>query len=174
MFIRAAIPYVFSLILHSLLIFFVISIASLSLKPEVNSALKSSSIEGVSVFTPKSLHSSVSQTVAKEEGIVPSASHSIEINENAEKSYILMLQTRIQSQSHYPLEARKRNLQGVIEVEFELNENGSIENITTKNTANMAILANSAQEAVIHAAPFERPPIGISHHFVIPIEFKIK
>jgi TonB family protein len=95
-------------------------------------------------------------------------------SESSGKTYFSELQAKIQSEQRYPLEARKRNLEDTVEIEFQLNDQGQITEIHSVSGGKAAILVEAAMDAVRDASPFSAPPAGISHDFRIPIEFKIK
>lgn len=92
----------------------------------------------------------------------------------AENEYDLILRKKIAAQEQYPKEAQKRRLEGLIEVEFELDGEGRIEKISSISAGKPTILVEAALDAVKRASPFLPPPAGKTRKFVIPIEFKIK
>ncbi len=92
---------------------------------------------------------------------------------SGKNSYESALRSRIAQQERYPLEARKRHLESTVEIEFEVGEHGELLQISVKTPEKPAILVEAARAAVEQSAPFPPPPPGISHKFVVPIDFKI-
>ena len=93
---------------------------------------------------------------------------------DGKNSYEAQIRAKIAQQERYPLEARKRHLEDRVEIEFEIGEKGEIVHLSVKNPGKPAILVEAAKSAIKQAAPFPPPPAGISHNFVVPIDFKIK
>ena len=91
-----------------------------------------------------------------------------------QNSFIFELQKSIQREERYPLQAKKRRIEEVIMVQFQLDENGKITEISLISEPKSKILGEAAIDAVKAASPFSPPPAGISKDFRIPIEFKIK
>ena len=93
----------------------------------------------------------------------------------AAQNYAGLLRQRILEHQHYPLEARKRGLSGVIEVSFELTRTGEIlKIIEAAAPESKSLLQQAARAAIRDAAPFAEPPAGISLQFRIPIEFTLR
>jgi protein TonB len=81
------------------------------------------------------------------------------------------VQRRILQQLIYPSQARRTGLQGVVEVIFTINANGSVSDIGVRRSSGKDILDEEALRAVQSAAPFRRPPEPV--RIVIPVSFKL-
>ncbi len=74
--------------------------------------------------------------------------------------------TMIESQKFYPLLARRRNMQDIVQVSFELLANGEVTGLIVNGR--YKILRHAARAAVLNAAPF---PVSVKH---IRFPFHIK
>ncbi|MDR1931297.1 MAG: energy transducer TonB [Spirochaetales bacterium] len=81
------------------------------------------------------------------------------------------VQRRILQHLEYPSRARRTGLQGVVEITFTINMNGSTSNITVKKSCGHEILDEEALRAVRSASPFRRPETPV--RITIPISFKL-
>jgi protein TonB len=81
------------------------------------------------------------------------------------------VQRRILQQLIYPSQARRTGVQGVVEVIFTINANGSVSDISVRRSSGKDILDEEALRAVQSAAPFRRPPEPV--RIVIPVSFKL-
>ena len=73
--------------------------------------------------------------------------------------YLATLLDRIERHKAYPRVARRRNLEGRVEVVFEVSCNGSISGLAVSK--GHGILQKSARRAVQQALPLPPPPAGI-------------
>lgn len=74
----------------------------------------------------------------------------------ARKEYLNTLLTHIEGHKYYPHSARRRGIEGSIEISFELLSNGSINDL--KASGGPLILRKAAEQAVTKALPFKVPP----------------
>jgi protein TonB len=81
------------------------------------------------------------------------------------------VQRRILQELIYPSKARKTGVQGVVEVVFTININGSASDIEVRKSSGKPILDEEALRAVQSASPYRRPknPVRI----IIPVSFKL-
>ena len=81
------------------------------------------------------------------------------------------IQKRIMQELIYPSQARRAGIQGVVEVVFVINTDGSIQETAVRRSSDKIILDEEALRAVKNAAPFRPPqrPVRI----VIPVSFKL-
>lgn len=90
-----------------------------------------------------------------------------------QKSLILHLKRH----KRYPIEARNRRIQGVAQVEFELNAGGHLVDARIIRGSGSTHLDEEALELLKRASPFPAPPtppIGGRIRMTLPIEFKIR
>jgi len=72
--------------------------------------------------------------------------------------YFDMVRMKIESRKKYPDTARKRQIEGRVEVEFSLGVDGNVTDVSVKKTSRHPDLDRAALLAVRDAAPFPRPP----------------
>ena len=72
------------------------------------------------------------------------------------KHYLNNLLTYIEGHKYYPQSARKRGINGSIDVSFELLHNGEINDL--KASGGPMILRRAAEQAIANALPFPLPP----------------
>ena len=75
--------------------------------------------------------------------------------------YFDMLRMRIESRKKYPPTARKRQIEGRVEVGFLVGSDGSASDVAIVKTSRHPDLDRAALLAVQNAAPFPRPPSGL-------------
>ena len=75
---------------------------------------------------------------------------------NVQESYLQQLLAHIDSHKFYPRSARRRGLEGEIEVSFTLLENGNIRDLQVRGGSR--ILRKAAERAVLSAQPMPAPP----------------
>jgi protein TonB len=78
---------------------------------------------------------------------------------------------RIVQELVYPSQARRTGIQGVVEVIFTINANGTASDIGVRRSSGKDILDEEARRAVQSASPFRRPPEPV--RIVIPVSFKL-
>ena len=74
------------------------------------------------------------------------------------EDYFSMLRMRIESHKKYPDSARKRQIEGAVEVCFTLLADGEISTLTIVTPSHHPVLNQAALNAVKAALPFPRPP----------------
>lgn len=112
------------------------------------------------------------EPVVTEAAVVQTAGDPQEL-ERARQHYLGKLLAHIEEQKYYPRAARRRGLQGVIQVSFVLHEDGSISGLHVENGHD--VLQKAAEDAVKAALPLPRPtrdvqcPLTVSYG----MEFKL-
>jgi protein TonB len=93
--------------------------------------------------------------------------------EQARRSYLGQLLAHIESHKFYPRAARRRGLQGVIQVSFVLQGNGQISDILLED--GHEVLRKAVEEAVRAALPMPAPPRDVPTPLRVSfgIEFKL-
>jgi protein TonB len=83
------------------------------------------------------------------------------------QQYLALVMQQVEQQKRYPKAARRRGIEGMVQVSFVIQSDGSIQNIQLQQGAN--VLQKAAQKAVSKASPFPAPPsslpLPISCHF---------
>jgi protein TonB len=79
---------------------------------------------------------------------------------------------RVRSKLIYPAQARRTGLDGIVEVLFTLNTDGSVSGISVKKSAGVEMLDAAAIAAIKLAAPFRAPPV--SAKLLIPVVFNLR
>ncbi|MEW6645632.1 MAG: TonB family protein [Pseudomonadota bacterium] len=93
--------------------------------------------------------------------------------EQARRNYLGQLLAHIESHKFYPRAARRRGLQGVIQVSFVLHENGRITDLMLEDGHDL--LRRAAEEAMQAALPLPLPPRDVPCPLRVNfgIEFKL-
>jgi len=86
--------------------------------------------------------------------------------EQTRKNYQALLMRHIEVHKHYPRVARKRKIEGKIQVSFTLLGNGTIKNLMINGKR--SILKKATKNALNNALPMPRPPKKLS----LPMEIK--
>jgi protein TonB len=86
------------------------------------------------------------------------------------KDFLQLVKMRIEAMKTYPDQARKRNQQGVVVIEFELEKGGRIRAANVRKSSGVDLLDQAAVQAVQKAAPFPRAPEGL---FAYPVRLRV-
>lgn len=78
------------------------------------------------------------------------------LSEQARQSYLAELLTHIESHKHYPRSARRRRIEGVVEVSFRLLPEGQIDGL--KVAGKRRVLQQASRSAVVASLPVPSPP----------------
>jgi len=98
------------------------------------------------------------------------------INESANSTpkikIISLLREKIQQNFYYPKLAQRRNWQGDVQLAFDVNNYGSIKNITVKESSGYEILDNAAMNALnkVHTIP----DLEIKSNFYSDLKLTVK
>lgn len=87
-------------------------------------------------------------------------------NKVIQNNYIKKIVMNIEKNKYYPALARSRNMQDIIDVQFELLRNGKVLNLKIKG--NYKSLRHAARTAIFNAMPFPEP----SQNIRFPIDVK--
>jgi len=87
-----------------------------------------------------------------------------------EKDYIQLLKMRVEARKTYPDQARERNTQGMVVIQFELGKKGQVSAVRVHKSSGSDILDRAAVMAVQEAAPFPRAPQGM---FSYPVRMQV-
>jgi protein TonB len=79
---------------------------------------------------------------------------------------------RIRNKLVYPAQARRTGQDGIVEVLFTLNTDGSVSGVSVKKSAGIKMLDEAAIAAIKSAAPFRAPPV--STKLLIPVVFNLR
>ena len=80
--------------------------------------------------------------------------------QSATDNYYRMVQQMVESNKHYPRAARRRRVEGEVELSFTILADGSIEGLNSKGNAR--ILTSAAEKAVLAVSPLPKPPMVIA------------
>jgi len=80
------------------------------------------------------------------------------------KIYLMNIRKKIEANKIYPDIARKMGIEGAAEIEFTLNQNGSLKGIKILKTSGSKILDNAAINAVKSALPLPPIPAKLKMH----------
>jgi protein TonB len=86
------------------------------------------------------------------------------------ESYRVLLMRHINAHKHYPMAARRLNIEDVINISFILHKNGSFSKPVI--TGNKSILIKAARHTLDKAKPFPAPPADLKPP--VKISFKIR
>jgi len=78
------------------------------------------------------------------------------LSEQARQTYLAELLSHIESHKHYPRSARRRHIEGVVQVSFRLLPEGQIDGL--KVTGKRRVLQQASRSAVVASLPVPRPP----------------
>lgn len=78
------------------------------------------------------------------------------LSEQARQTYLVELLSHIESHKHYPRSARRRHIEGVVNVSFRLLSEGQIDGL--KVAGKRRVLQQASRSAVVASLPVPRPP----------------
>ena len=79
---------------------------------------------------------------------------------------------KIEAAKRYPKRARRRNIQGVVDIVFTIGSDGGIVSVKIVESSGSRILDRAAVDAVKRASPFPIPPNGTTI-IQLPIKFEL-
>lgn len=94
----------------------------------------------------------------------------------AQQEYTTNAIQKVYKLLRYPKSAVRRNHQGSVRLQFELNRDGSLKNVEAVEESQYTSLNDAALKAVEKAAPFDRVPEAISDDaliFTVPVAFRL-
>jgi len=86
------------------------------------------------------------------------------------KDFLQLVKMRIETLKKYPDQARERNQQGLVVIEFELEKEGRVMAVRVQRSSGVNLLDQAAVQAVQKAAPFPRAPKGL---FAYPVRLRV-
>lgn len=99
-------------------------------------------------------------------------------NANAKAQYISKIARILERSKYYPSSAKKRGIQGVVEIAFVVNKNGSVSGVKISKSAGAKMLDSAARKALLKAAK-KFPPIPDSLNqqrlsIAVPLDYILK
>ena len=110
------------------------------------------------------LAQTTSKTTTTSESLKPS-------NSSSKTKIISILRDKVQQHFYYPKLAQRRNWQGKVQLAFDVNTHGTIENITVKQTSGYDILDNAAMSALNKVSTI--PDYWIKNKYFSDLNLKI-
>ena len=98
-------------------------------------------------------------------------------NPQLEHQYQNSIRQRIEQKKTYPRRAKKRNVQGIVQVAFSINKSGVISKLRIIKSSGSKILDKAALQSVRSVGRFPAIPAGIrkaSIDYVIPISYRLR
>lgn len=91
------------------------------------------------------------------------------VSEQARRTYLGQLIAHIEQHKHYPRAARRRRLEGVVQVSFTLHRDGGISTLQVDERDAHPILTQAAEQTVRNALPL--PPVPDEVECPMPVSF---
>jgi protein TonB len=88
--------------------------------------------------------------------------------EKAKHEYLRRLMAHIESHKHYPRVARRRGIEGEVEVSFRLLQGGGVDNVVVEGHRT---LRKAVEDAITAAQPMPNPPAELA--LPLPISFSV-
>ncbi|MDH3560222.1 MAG: TonB family protein, partial [Gammaproteobacteria bacterium] len=108
------------------------------------------------VHKPESKQSEPVSEESLQRAMMPPASIPAQVSDDLKKEYLRSLMTHIEAHKYYPRRARNRDIEGVVEISFDLLENGDVTNIRT--SGGHRLLRAAAEHAIQQSLPLQIPP----------------
>ncbi len=106
--------------------------------------------------------------------VMPTAPISSLTSDDLKNEYIRLLMADIEAHKYYPRRARKRGIEGIVKISFELLNNGDITNVLV--SGGHRILRAAAKHAIDQTLPLQIPPpymqLPLEIHFSMRFKFK--
>ena len=90
--------------------------------------------------------------------------------EKAKHEYLRRLMAHIELHKHYPRVARRRGIEGAVEVSFQLLPGGEVSDVTVEQ--GHRVLRKAVEEALAAARPMPAPPTALE--LPLPISFSMQ
>lgn len=90
------------------------------------------------------------------------------------KAYIAALRKEIERNKHYPQRAKLMRKQGIATIHFHLRQDGSIINVSIKNSSGNSDLDAAALNAVRNTRPIGPRPLTMQEINAVPIRFSLR
>ncbi|MET0065614.1 MAG: TonB family protein [Candidatus Thiodiazotropha sp.] len=121
-------------------------------RPKPNKPDRKPLIKPLPKADPEPVQESVAQTRSAPPRAVPQA--------NLREQYLARLLARIEAHKHYPKSARRRNIQGKVQVSFSLSCDGRVTDLSIDGSH--SVLRKAANKAIQAAVPLPEVPDPIS------------
>lgn len=89
-------------------------------------------------------------------------------------AYRTALRREIERNKRYPQRAKMMRKQGIVQISFNLGNDGSLNNPQISSSSGNEDLDNAALQAVQQARSIGSPPAGMGRNLTVPISFKIQ
>ena len=99
----------------------------------------------------------------------PGAAAEFSGGENGTSEVLREIRSQIERTKFYPLIARRQKIEGSPVVEFQINNDGSVQNVELKQTSGSELLDEAAKLTVQQAQPFPYypQPVALSIHYAL-------
>ena len=91
------------------------------------------------------------------------------LHQQLKQQYLALVMQQIEQHKRYPKAARRRGIEGMVQVSFIIQSDGSVQNIQLQRGTN--VLQKAVRKAIFKASPFPAPPSSLS--FPIPCHFSM-
>jgi len=98
------------------------------------------------------------------------ASQQQALRQQLKQQYLAQVMQQVEQYKHYPKAARRRGIEGMVQISFIIQSDGSVQNIQLQHGAN--VLQKAVRKAVSKASPFPAPPNSLS--LPIPCYFSMQ
>lgn len=133
----------------------------------------------VEAETPEDLHKNpiiASQGIKKDtDSQDPSLSASME--KDLLHSYLAMIQSLLNSNRQYPLQARRMGIEGEVEVRFSIDHDGTVKDLHVAKRSLYSVLDRAAMNTIVRLSPLPPPPEskGLNPIEVqVPIRYRLR
>ncbi len=92
------------------------------------------------------------------------------LHQQLKQQYLALVMQQIEQHKRYPKAARRRGIEGMVQVSFIIQSDGSVQNIQLQHGA--TVLQKAVRKAVSKASPFPAPPSALS--LPIPCRFNMQ
>ena len=99
----------------------------------------------------------------------PLATTNAEGGENGTSEILREIRGKIERAKFYPLAAKRQKMEGSPVVEFQINKDGSVQNVELKQTSGSPLLDDAARQTIKQAQPFPfyPEPVALSIHYAL-------
>ncbi|QLR06597.1 energy transducer TonB [Providencia rettgeri] len=96
-----------------------------------------------------------------------------ENNTNAKQRYLDQIKREIDSHKQYPRRARKMRMQGDIQVQFDVTENGELVNAKVVDSEMSQFFEQAILDAIRRSKPLGKPPENMNRKMTLEINFRL-
>ncbi len=98
------------------------------------------------------------------------ASQQQALRQQLKQQYLALVMQQIEQHKRYPKAARRRGIEGMVQVSFIIQSDGSVQNIQLQRGTN--VLQKAVRKAISKASPFPAPPSSLS--LPVPCRFNMQ